>query len=117
MRIAFAVLGAVLALQTFDVQADEGLPSQAVIAEMGLSGMQVLSDSEAYEIRGSGFVWGWGKSNFSHRDIGFKFRFLVFKFHKHIKEFHRSLHIPTHFPTPKHKPRSDMNHMSPGMVW
>jgi len=115
MRIAFAVLGAVLALQTFDVQADEGLPSQAVIAEMGLSGMQVLSDSEAYEIRGSGFVWGWGKSNFHHS--AFKFRLWVFKFHKHIKEFHRSLDIPTHFPNPRHKPWSGMNHMSPGMVW
>ena len=33
----------------------EGAPSEQVLADMGLSSMQVLSDSEASTIRGTGF--------------------------------------------------------------
>ena len=36
-----------------EVRANEGLPSQAVMAEMGLGSMQVMSDSQASTIRGS----------------------------------------------------------------
>ena len=36
-------------------QADDGMPSQATLQAMGLSGMQVMSDREAMDVRGLGF--------------------------------------------------------------
>ncbi len=40
------------------VQAQQGMPSQATLNAMGLSGMQVVSDSEAMSIRGHGYQRG-----------------------------------------------------------
>ena len=36
-------------------QADQGMLSQSTLSAMGLSGMQVMSDSDAMEIRGHGY--------------------------------------------------------------
>jgi hypothetical protein len=38
--------------------AEDGAPSQAALAEMGLSGLSVMSDDEAMDIRGEGFNGG-----------------------------------------------------------
>ena len=44
----FAALGSV-------AQAEQGMPSQATLRAMGLSGMQVMNDFEAMSVRGMGF--------------------------------------------------------------
>lgn len=36
-------------------QAENGMPSQATLRAMGLSGMQVMSDREAMDVRGMGY--------------------------------------------------------------
>ena len=38
------------------VQADQGLPSAATLADMGLAGIDVISDREALAVRGQGFT-------------------------------------------------------------
>jgi hypothetical protein len=118
MRIAIAVIGATMAFQALYVQADEGLPSQAVIAEMGLSGMQIMSDSEAYQIRGSGFVSDWAGSSIhiSRRSV-FKLKVLVFKFKRHIWEFKTHFHFPQPRPRPNPQPWSGMTHKPGGVLW
>jgi hypothetical protein len=105
MRIAIAVIGATMAFQALHVQADEGLPSQAVIAEMGLSGMQIMSDREAYQIRGSGFVSDWGGKRIHLVRISvFKLKLLVYKLERHIKEFEIHFHFPKSHPRPNPQP-------------
>jgi hypothetical protein len=52
MRLALAALF-VFAVTT-TVQADAGQPNSQVLADMGLSGMRVLSDREGLAIRGYG---------------------------------------------------------------
>jgi hypothetical protein len=118
MRIAIAVIGATMACQALSVKADEGLPSKEVIAEMGLSGMQIMSDSEAYQIRGSGFVSDWGRSkiHFS-KSFVFKLKLLVFKLERHIKQLERKFHFPKPHPRPNPKPWSGKMHKSGGFGW
>jgi len=43
-------------------QAKNGMPSQATLQAMGLSGLQVMSDSEAMNVRGLGYQSYGGKS-------------------------------------------------------
>jgi len=52
MRLALVTLFA-FALTT-TAQAEHGLPSDGVLADMGLSGMRILSDHEGLAIRGLG---------------------------------------------------------------
>ncbi len=63
MRITAIVLGATLASLAFQAEAQDGVPGKDVLAEMGLSSLQVMSDEQASSIRGSGFSWGWGKAD------------------------------------------------------
>ncbi len=44
-----------LATLAGSAHAEQGLPSQAMLSAMGLSGIQVMSDSEALTIRGLGY--------------------------------------------------------------
>ncbi|NIL96603.1 MAG: hypothetical protein GTO53_04200 [Planctomycetales bacterium] len=54
-RVLLGCLGA-FCLLTASTFADEGLPSTSVLDDMGLSGMQILSDSDAVAIRGKGWM-------------------------------------------------------------
>jgi hypothetical protein len=56
MRTAAAVVFG-FALSTAAFGAD-GVPSKQVLADLGLSGLQILSDDQAMDIRGSGFQPG-----------------------------------------------------------
>jgi len=51
MKLAAVVIGILSASMVMDARAQPGIPSQATIADMGLSGMQILSDREASTIR------------------------------------------------------------------
>ncbi|MDH3717760.1 MAG: hypothetical protein OES79_06520 [Planctomycetota bacterium] len=52
-KVLLACLGA-FCLLTASAFADEGLPSTSVLDDMGLSGMQILSDTDALAVRGMG---------------------------------------------------------------
>lgn len=52
--LTFALACSVLAMAGV-AQADNGMPSQSTLNAMGLSGMQVMSDSEATGVRGLGY--------------------------------------------------------------
>ena len=84
MRLAAVVMGALLASVAVTAQAQHGLPSQAMLTDMGLSGMQILSDEEAMTIRGSGFRGGVGTAYHFHHSIH--------KFHKWVEHFHKWVH-------------------------
>jgi hypothetical protein len=73
MRHALA-LGIFLALSTA-AYAEPGVPSEGVLADMGLSGLAILSDIDALEIRGDGFP----PNNLSDR---------IAQFHQRIAAFH-----------------------------
>jgi hypothetical protein len=55
-------LAATVALMGSIVQAAEDRPSQDLLAQMGLSGMAVMSDADAMEVRGRGYQGGGGSS-------------------------------------------------------
>ena len=90
MRLAAVLIGAILANSAVDAHARQGVPSQAVLAEMGLSGMQVLSDDEALAIRGSGFSGGVGTA-YHYRQSIYKLHKWVYDFHKRTKHFHKNV--------------------------
>ena len=120
---AAVVLG--LALSTAAFAAD-GAPSSEVLAEMGLSGMQVLPDAEAANIRGSGFIGFEGFHMF--KDAMRDYQNQKREFHKMVKKFERKLH-KTHQPKrhdmkpPKHDMKPPKHGMKPpkmnhvGMRW
>jgi hypothetical protein len=87
MRTAAAIVFG-LALSTAAFGAD-GAPSREVLAEMGLGGMQVLSDTEAANIRGTGFVGFEGFHIF--KDALRDYQKQVKHFHKLVKKFDRKL--------------------------
>ena len=61
MRFLILVAGLMLAGVPTTAQAERGIPSQARLAEMGLSGMEILSDQQAESIRVYGSApnrWG-----------------------------------------------------------
>ena len=60
--LSAAVLAASLASS---VHAGEGLPSQSMLSAMGLSGIEVMSDADALDVRGFGYdPWhGYGKKS------------------------------------------------------
>lgn len=93
MRFAALLIGALLASCAAQAQAETvGLPSQEMLSQMGLSGIQVMTDQEASQVRGSGFSWG-GHSHLSksiyrlHKSVR-KFHIWVKKFNRHVKKFH-----------------------------
>ena len=55
-RSIFVLTATLIAMLAGFAQADQGLPSAATLADMGLAGMQVISDSEALAVRGQGFT-------------------------------------------------------------
>lgn len=62
MRILTVALVAVSMLALAGVaQAEDGRPSQSTLTAMGLSGMQVMSDSQALEVRGMGYYQPYNK--------------------------------------------------------
>jgi hypothetical protein len=92
-------------------RAEQGMPSKAVLADMRLSGLQILSDHEASAIRGHGFEPGSHLAGFQHYQQSkakFKehvaefreriknhtfagkarFKNSIEKFHKHVKKLH-----------------------------
>jgi hypothetical protein len=119
MRTAAAIVfGLALAGAAFGA---DGAPSRQVLAEMGLSGMQILSDDQAANIRGTGFV-GWeGFDLFKHslRD----FQKQVWQFKKQVKKFDKKIdqHMrqwPTSWKPPKDhgmKPPKDHGMKPPKM--
>ena len=46
---------AVLIIMASSIQAEQGLPSQSMLSDLGLSSIAVMSDVEAMAIRGSGY--------------------------------------------------------------
>lgn len=73
---AAIVLG--LALSTAAYGADTA-PSQQVLAEMGLSGMQIMSDDAASEVRGMGFTFD-----------GFRlYKAAQRNYQKQVKQYHK----------------------------
>ena len=53
--LTVAVAASMLLALAGVAQADNGMPSQSTLRAMGLSGIQVMSDREASEIRGMGY--------------------------------------------------------------
>jgi hypothetical protein len=53
-----AVAVVCVALVSRSVQADDGVPSRAVLQEMGLGSMSVMADNDAVSIRGMGYRGG-----------------------------------------------------------
>lgn len=92
MRTAAAiVLGLALSNAAFGA---EGAPSKQVLADMGLSGMQVLSDDEAANIRGAGFV---GLEGFHMYKQGIhNYQKQVKHFHKQVKRFQHKIEKLVH---------------------
>ena len=89
MRFALLVLATLaLATWTADARADNGQPSAETLAEMGLSGIHVVSDSEASSVRGSGYYWG---GAYRYRLGIYKFHSWVKKYHNHVKSFHNRI--------------------------
>ena len=88
MRIAALVIGAMLANFAVEARADEGLPSEELLAEMGLSDIQVISDNEASTIRGTGYSWS---GAYRYRQGIYKLHKWARKFHKHARQFHRRI--------------------------
>jgi hypothetical protein len=89
MRPAVAiVIGLALSASAFGVEAK---PSEQVLAEMGLSGLQILSDSDAMAVRGAGFD-GFATLHSSikmfHRSVK-EFHKAKKDFHKQVKDFHK----------------------------
>ncbi len=85
------VVGMVMTTGATQAQAESGLPSQELLSQMGLSGIQVMTDAEAAQVRGSGFSRGGHGHHFKgvhrlHKSIR-KFHIWVKKFHKHVKKF------------------------------
>ena len=58
--VAALVIGALAA--NSPVLAAEGVPSDATLAAMGLSGLNVISDSEGLAVRGMGWTSAYGQS-------------------------------------------------------
>jgi hypothetical protein len=54
-KVLLACVGA-FCLLTASAFADEGLPSTSVLDDMGLSGMQILTDSDTLAVRGKGWL-------------------------------------------------------------
>jgi hypothetical protein len=96
------------------VQAEQAAPSPQVLADMGLAGLQVLTDAQAAAIRGRGFEPGSQLDGFEHYQqskIEFKERVAEFRhrikhhtfagkegfqesiviFHHHVKKFHEAV--------------------------
>src|SRR5262245_20692465 len=97
-----AAVATVLALALSSTAfASDGVPSKQVLTEMGLSGMQIMSDDEAANVRGSGFIGLDGFDMF--QDALRDFRQQVKDFHKQVKKFDRKI---INWP-PKHR---DMKH-------
>lgn len=51
MKVLAILAGVLFVCGATDVRAEQGLPSQARLAEMGLGGIEILSDAEASTIR------------------------------------------------------------------
>lgn len=95
MRPAAAIVASlVLSATAFGAQ---GAPSEQVLADMGLSGLQILSDSEASAIRGAGFD---GFDTYRHS---------IKLYHKTVKAFHKQVKKFDH------KLRKTSHHKSHGM--
>ncbi len=61
MKFVAVVIGILLANPVVCVRAQQGIPRRSTLAEMGLSGMQILSDREASVVRVHAFPpsrWG-----------------------------------------------------------
>src|SRR5262245_31268761 len=67
-------------------RAESGTPSTTVLADMGITGMQILSDHEAATIRGHGFEPGSQLAGFEHyQQSKAAFKGHVAEFRKRIK--------------------------------
>jgi hypothetical protein len=54
--ISIVLIVALISMFASLAQADQGLPSAATLADMGLAGIDVISDREALAIRGEGIT-------------------------------------------------------------
>jgi hypothetical protein len=106
MRTAAAVVLA-LALSNAAFAVD-GAPSRQVLAEMGLSGMQVMSDDEAAKVRGAGFV-GWDGFDM-FQDALKDYRKQVKHFEKLVKKFDHKI---SNWPPKQHDPKPPKHDMKP----
>jgi hypothetical protein len=67
-------------------RAEQGVPSSTVLSDMGLAGLQILSDREASAIRGFGFEPGSHLAGFEHYQLSkTEFKERVAKFRERIK--------------------------------
>ena len=86
--------------------AADGMPSKQVLADMGLSGMQIMSDNEAARIRGSGFI-GWDAFDM-FKDTLRDFHKQKRQFEKLVKKFDRELNKLSHKDHGMRPPKHDM---------
>ena len=115
MRKLSLVTVVALVVVSGTARADEGLPSQDQLAAMGLSGLQVVSDSEALDVRGQGWG-GWGGS---WRQGWTKYRKWFAAYRRHFERFSKSLHrVKPHRP-PKDRPKThgSAKPWKPGKSW
>ena len=114
MRLA-AALVIVLTLSVTLARAEQGVPSSQTLADMRLSGLEIISDSDAMSIRGSGFNPGEslsGFADFQQHKLEFKQRVAEFQgridshvftgaasfqknkaaFQNHVNKFHAKVH-------------------------
>ena len=75
-----AAIAIILAISATS-RAAEGVPSQHVLAQMGLGGLQVMSDVDASAVRGSGFDPGDFLNGFEH------YRQSIDNFHERVADF------------------------------
>lgn len=62
MRIIGSVCCVVVVLALGQGLVNASQPSAGKLAQMGLSGAQIVSDSEAMQVRGMGFSFAWGRA-------------------------------------------------------
>jgi hypothetical protein len=102
-----AAMVLVLALAGTAFAAD-GAPSREVLAQMGLSGMQVMTDDEAASVRGAGFI-GWDGFDM-FQDAMKDYRKQVKHFHKIVKKFDRKI---SKWPSKNHDMKPPKHDMKP----
>lgn len=106
MRTA-AAMGLIFAFANTAFAAD-GVPSRKVLADMGLSGMQVMSDDEAASVRGMGFV-GWDGFDM-FQDALKDYRHQVKHFEKIVKKFDHKI---SKWPSKHHDMKPPKHDMKP----
>lgn len=101
MRVSWAVVVAIVLAAVAQNETRAAQPSQRVLAEMGLAGMQILNDDAAMSIRGQGFESPKVKPPTTSKGDWYRQARLNYEASK--AQFYESIH-PTPVPEPPKKP-------------